>query len=65
MDEETRNQEKEITKLMMETFNFSDTKSGVSVKCNSCGKIYSRFYVGKGLNERMIEHYERNHKWSE
>ena len=59
MDNEQR--EEHILKLMIATFNFKPTKSGKFFVCQFCGKRLMKNYIGKGLNERMIEHYTQYH----
>lgn len=50
--------EAEITKICASTSNFKE--SGSFMVCQSCGKRYSKKYIGTPLNERMIEHYNEH-----
>lgn len=55
--------EEVVFEEMKETFNFSQKADSNFVSCKRCGKrLMVRGYVGKPINERMIEHAEIFHK---
>lgn len=54
--------EEAITQEIMQAFGFEDIPNSDYVRCKKCGKRLGRHYIGKPINERMIEHSDLFHK---
>lgn len=54
--------EKQITESIAEICYFRLTKSKLFYACEFCGRRFALHYSGKGVNERMQEHFAHHLK---
>jgi hypothetical protein len=60
---ENKQEEEDITKLMMIIFRFENIPNSKKfIRCTLCGKRLMINYIGMGINERMIQHFNNYHK---